>query len=273
MTRSRTLLVTQVLALAAAVPVTASAETAFELRSAILKCEPSCYEEQRFEGPAKKIKVCASLSIHFTQDKKGKGWGKLERSSAMSPRAVPGCKFPTSVPAKWRSVVAEARKQLDLVKGDFVTVAPDFGDWRYEKDDLERVTARDVLIDHYSHGQEAFDGCRAGDPFAVCEGENNEVTSFNQLAYRVTEAKRLQTEHKDKECRAATWDAVRQAAATRHERDYHTKNGSWKTRTYATRYNGLLNEKEMYGRTDTLEAEARELWTACGGKDEVPPDK
>jgi hypothetical protein len=275
MTRFRKLFVTPVLAIAAAAaaPLSASAETAYELRSAILKCEPSCYEKQHFEGPAKKIKVCASLAIHFTQDRRGKGWAKLERSSAMSPKAVPGCKFPTSVPARWKAVVAEARKQLDLTRGDFVTVAPDFGDWRYEKDDLGRVTARDVLVDHYSRGQEAYDGCRAGDPFAVCEGENNEVTSFNQLAYRVTEAKHLKKEGKDKDCRAAAWDAVRQAVDVRHERDYWIKDGSWKVKTYATRHDGVLSEKEMYARTDALDAEAHALWADCGGKGDVPPDK
>jgi hypothetical protein len=29
----------------------------------------------------------------------------------------------------------------------------------------------------------------------------------------------------------------------------------------------------MFANNDALEAEARELWTACGGKGEVPPDK
>jgi hypothetical protein len=135
------------------------------------------------------------------------------------------------------------------------------------------VTARDVVIDHYSRGREAYDGCRAGDPFAVCEGENNEVTYFNQVSYRVTEARRLKKEGKHPECRAAIWDAVRQAAAVRHERDYFTKDGSWQSRTYATRYDAILSEQEMFARNDTLEAEARSLWAECGGKGEVPPDK
>lgn len=266
---SRTMLVT-VSVLAMAAP--AMAETATELRTAIIQCKPSCYERVKFDGPAKKVKVCAYLPIHFTQEKRGKRWGKLERSSAMSPIAVPGCKFPTSVPAKWKAVVAEAKKQLDLAKGDVATVAPDFGDWRYEKDDFDRVTARDVIIDHYSRGMEDFDGCRAGDPFATCEGENNEVTSFNTAVYRVNEAKKLKRDGNDKDCRAATWDAVRQVKDARHERDYHIKDGSWKSQTYATRYDGLLNEKALFAKLDAIDSEAKDLWSQCGGKGEPPMD-
>lgn len=268
MTRSRMLFVTLFLA----VPATALAETPTELRTAILACKPSCYEPVKFEGPAKKVKVCAYLPIHFIQEKHGKSWGKLERSSAMSPIAVPSCKFPTAVPAKWKAVVTEARKQLDLAKGDVVTVSPDVGDWGIERDELDRVTARDVLIDHYSRGHEDFDRCRAGNPFAVCEGENNEVTSFNQASYRVAEAKRLQREGKAKECRAASWDAVRQAVDTRKERERYVAEKSWKTKAYATRYDGVLSEKEMFAKNEALEAEARALWNACGGKGDVPND-
>jgi hypothetical protein len=267
---TRKLFLTLLLALPIATSATASAETAFELRSAILDCKPSCYERTKFEGPAKKVKVCAYLPTHFVQEKRGSRWSKLERSSAMSPIAVPGCKFPTAVPAKWKAVVAEARKQLDVAKGDVVTVAADFGDWGIEKDDFGRVTARTVLIDHYSRGHEDFDGCRAGDPFAVCEGSNNEVTSFNQASYRVAEAKRLKQARNDKDCRAASWDAVRQAVDTRKERERYVADKSWKTKTYATRYDGILSEKEMFARNDALEAEARALWTACRGKGDVP---
>jgi hypothetical protein len=266
------LFVTLFVALPIAAPATALAETAFELRSAILACKPSCYERAKTEL-AKKIKVCAYLPIHFTQEKRGNRWSKLERSSAMSPKAVPGCKFPTSVPARWKAVVAEAKKQLDLAKGDFVTVAPDFGDWGIEKDDFGRVTARDVLIDHYSRGQETYDRCGAGDPFAVCEGEDNEVTDFNVASYRVAEAKRLKQAHKDADCRAASWDAVRQTVENRKERKRKMDNNDWKEKTYATRYDGVLSEKDMFAKNDALEAEARALWTACGGKGDVPPDK
>lgn len=266
---SRTMLVTvSVLAMSGS----AMAETATELRTAILQCKPSCYERAQFDGPAKKIKVCAYLPIHFTQDKRGKKWSKLERSSAMSPIAVPSCKFPKTVPVKWKAVVAEARKQLDLAKGDFATVAADFGDWRYEKDDLDRVTARDVIIDHYSRGHEDFDRCRGGDPFATCEGENNEVTSFNTASYRVTEARKLKRDGNHKDCRAATWDAVRQTKDAKKERERFTKEGSWQSRTYATRYDGLMNEKALYAKIDVLESEAIELWGQCGGKGEPPMD-
>jgi hypothetical protein len=243
-------------------------ETATDLRTAILACKPSCYEQQRFEG-AKKVKVCAYLPTHFTQEKRGRGWAKLERSSAMSPIAVPSCKFPTAVPAKWKSVVAEARRQLDLAKGDVVTVAAD-EDWGLEKDDLGRVTARDVIVNHYSRGHEDFDRCHCGNPFAVCEGTNNEVTSFNQASYRVAEARRLHEAGKAKECRAAAWDAVRQAVDTRKERERYTREGSWSSRTYATRFDGVLSEKEMFAKNEQLEAAARAQWTACGGQGEVP---
>jgi hypothetical protein len=80
-------------------------------------------------------------------------------------------------------------------------------------------------------------------------------------------------EGKDKECRAATWDAVRQAVATRHARESFVKDGSCQTRSYATRYDGALSEKEMFAKNDALEAEARTRWTDCGGKADVPPDK
>jgi hypothetical protein len=261
------------LPLAIASSATALAEeTATELRSAIHDCKPSCYEKTKFEGSAKKVKVCAYLPIHFLQEWRGKSWGKLERSSAMSPIAVPSCKFPSAVPGKWKAVVAEARKQMDVAKGDVVTVAADFGDWRIESDALGRPTARTVLIDHYSRGHEDFDRCRAGNPFAVCEGTNNEVTSFNQASYRVAEAKRLKQAGKQKECRAASWDAVRQAVDTRKERERFVADKSWKTKTYATRYDGMLSEKEMFAKNDALEAEARALWTACGGKGDVPLD-
>jgi hypothetical protein len=272
MTRSQKLFMTLLLALPVASSATALAETPTELRTAILSCKPSCYEPTKFEGAAKKVKVCAYLPIHFIQEKKGKRWSALEVSSAMSPIAVPGCKFPTSVPARWKAVVAEARKQLDLAKGDVVTVAPDFGDWGEETDDFGHVTARTVLIDHYSRDHEDFDRCRAGNPFAVCEGTNNEVTSFNQASYRVAEAKRLKRDGNGNDCRAATWDAVRQAVDTRKERERHVADKRWKTKTYATRYDGMLSEKEMFARNDALEAEARALWTACGGKGEVPLD-
>ena len=193
MTRSHPLLVMSFLAGGVVAPATASAdETATDLRGAILDCKPSCYEKDRFDGPAKKVKVCAYLPIHFVQEKRGRTWTKLERSSAMSPISVPGCKFPSGgVAAKWKSVVAQAKKQIDLAKGDVVTVHADYDDWAFEKDDFGRITARDVVIDHYSRSHEDFDRCNSGDPFAVCEGVNNEVTSFNQAAYRVTEAKKL----------------------------------------------------------------------------------
>jgi hypothetical protein len=270
---SRKLFVTLLLALPIGYSRPASAETPTELRTALLQCKPSCYEQAHSEGPAKKVKVCAYLPIHFIQERRGKSWSKLERSSAMSPIAVPSCKFPTTVPARWKGVVAEARKQLDLATGDVVTVAADFGDWRNETDDLGRVTARDVLIDHYSRNHEDYDRCGAGNPFAVCEGgSNNEVTSFNTASYRVTEAKRLKQEGKDKECRAASWDAVRQAIDTRKVRERFLKDKTWKSYTYATRYDGMLNEKELFAKNDALEAEARSLWTACGGKGDVPFD-
>ncbi|MBC7977066.1 MAG: hypothetical protein H7138_18980 [Myxococcales bacterium] len=260
------------LALPLAGAATAQAETPTELRTAILECKPSCYEKAKFEGRADKVKVCAYLPTHFIQEKQGKRWSKLERSSAMSPIAVPSCKFPTAVPAKWKAVIAEARKQLDVAKGDVVTVAADFGDWRNETDELDRVTARTVLIDHYSRNHEDFDRCRAGNPFAVCEGENNEVTSFNQASYRVAEAKRLQQKAKNKECRISSWDAVRQAVDTRKERERFVADKTWKTKTYATRYDGMLNEPQMFAKNEALEAEARTLWTTCGGKGDVPLD-
>lgn len=274
MTRSHLLFVMLFLAGGVVAPATASAdETATDLRGAILQCKPSCYEKDRFDGPAKKVKVCAYLPIHFVQEKRGRTWTKLERSSAMSPIAVPGCKFPSgAVAGKWKSVIAQAKKQLDLAKGDVVTVHADYDDWAFEKDDLGRVTARDVVIDHYSRGHEDFDRCNSGNPFAVCEGVNNEVTSFNQAAYRVAEAKKLKQAGKQKECRAASWDAVRQAVDTRKEREQHKASNSWKTNTYATRYDGVLSEKEMFAKNEALEAEARSLWTACGGKGEVPLD-
>jgi hypothetical protein len=260
------------LALPLAGSAPALAETPTELRSAIRDCKPSCYERVKFEGAAPKIKVCAYLPIHFIQEKKGNRWGKLERSSAMSPIAVADCKFPKAVPAKWKAVVAEARKQLDVAKGDVVTVAPDFGDWRNETDSFDRVTARDVLINHYSRGHEDFDRCRAGNPFAVCEGENNAVTSFNEVSYRVAEAKRLKRERKDKDCRTASWQAAREATAMRKERERHVADKSWKTHTYASRYDGMLSEAEMLTKLDAFEADARALWTACGGKGEMPID-
>lgn len=247
-------------------------ETASDFRGAINKCKPSCYERVSFEGRAPKIKVCARLPIHFMQERRGKAWSKLERSSAMSPIAVPGCKFPTAVPAKWKAVVAEAKKQLDLAKGDVVTIAADVDDWGIERDDLGRVTARDVLIEHYSRNHEGFDGCRAGDPFAVCEGENNAVTSFNRASYRVTEAGKLAKAGKQAECRASVWDALDQVHDARKERDRHVKDGSWKVLTYATRYDGLMNEKDMFAKLDAREAEARALWGKCGGKGEPPID-
>jgi hypothetical protein len=274
MTRPHQLFVIWFLAVSVGVSATASAdETATELRTAILQCKPSCYEKDRSnDGPAKKVKVCAYLPIHFTQEKRGRTWSKLERSSAMSPMAVPGCKFPTAVPAKWKAVVAQAKKQLDLAKGDTVTVHADYDDWAFEKDDLGRITARDVVLDHYSRGHEDYDRCNSGNPWAVCEGTNNEVTSFNQASYRLAEAKKLKQAGKQKECRAATWDAVRQAIDTRKEREQHKASNSWRTNTYATRYDGVLSEKEMFAKNEALEAEARALWTACGGKGEVPFD-
>jgi hypothetical protein len=268
---NRMLFVILLFALAVGRSATASAdETATDMRGAILHCTPSCYEQQHFEGEAKKVKVCAYLPIHFVQEKRGKSWSKLERSSAMSPIAVPGCKFPTSVPGKWKAVVAAARKQLDLAKGDFVTVAADFGDWSIETDDFGHTTARTVMIDHYSRQHEGFDGCRAGNPFAVCEGENNEVTSFNRASYRVTEAKRLKQEGHQKECRIAAWEAVHQALETVDQRRHDGNN--WTSKTYATRYDGVLNEKELFARNEALEAEGRRLWTSCGGKGEMPMD-
>jgi hypothetical protein len=274
MTRSRKLFVILFLALAVGSSATASAdETATDMRTLLHKCTPSCYEKAPHTGPAKTVKVCANLPIHFVQEKRGRGWSKLERSSAMSPRFVPNCKFPTGVPARWKAVVAEARKQLDVGKGDVVTVAADFGDdWAVIKDDFGRITARTVMIDHYSRGHEDYDRCGAGDPFATCEGVNNEVTSFNRMSYRVVEAKRLKQGGKDKECRAAVWDAVHEAVDARKDRDRQIANRDWKTKTYATRYDGLLSEKEMFGKLEARETEARALWTACGGTGEVPLD-
>lgn len=272
MPRSCTLFATLLLALGitAATTSTASAQTATEMRSAIYDCKPSCYEKAKFDGPAKRVKVCAYLPIHFIQQRTAKGWAPLESSSAMSPIAVPGCKFPRSVPARWKAVVAQARKQLTLAKGDVLTVAEDFGDWGIERDALGRQTARTVLIDHYSREHEDYDRCRSGNPFAVCEPTNNEVTSFNEVSYRVTEAKKLKSAGKDQDCRAASWQAVFQAVDTRKERERFVADGTWKSKTYATRYDGILSEKEMFAKNDALEAEARGLWTACGGKGDVP---
>ena len=271
MTRPRKLSVIPLLALAFG-PSTASAdETATDMRTLLNKCTPSCYEKAPHTGPAKTVKVCAYLPIHFTQEKRGKGWSKLERSSAMSPKAVPNCKFPKGVPARWKAVVAEARKQITLAKGDVVTVAADYDDWAFEKDDFGRVTARDVIIDHYSRGHEDYDRCGAGDPFATCEGVNNEVTSFNRMTYRVNEAKRLKGS-KDKECRAAVWDAVHEAVDARKDRERQIANRDWKSQTYATRYDGVMSEKELFAKFEAREAEARALWTACGGKGDVPFD-
>lgn len=260
-------------ALALLVPALAAADdTAYDYRTALNRCTPSCYEREKFEGPAKKVKVCAYLPIHFIQERRGKSWSKLERSSAMSPIYVAGCKFPKGVPGKWKAIVAQARRQIDLAPGDVVTVAADFDDWGIEKDDFGRITARDVVIDHYSRGHEAFDGCRQGNPFAVCEGENNEVTSFNQASYRIAEAKKLKDAGSAKECRISAWDAWRQAVATRKERERFVADGSWKSRTYATRYDGLLGEKELFAKNDALETESQAVWKSCGGKGDLPND-
>ena len=270
MIRSRKSFLLVLFLLPVAIAQPAVAETASDLRGAVRSCKPSCYERVSFDGPAKKVKVCAYLPTHFVQEKRGRGWSKLERSSAMSPIAVPGCKFPKTVPARWRAVDAEARKQLTLAKGDVVTVAADFGDWGIETDSFDRVTARTVMIDHYSREHEDFDRCRSGNPFAVCEGDDNAVTSFNVVSYRVTEAKRLKQENKSKDCRAAVWDAVDQAEDARKERANHIASKSWKTLTYATRYHGEMTEQQMFAKLDALEAEARALWTACGGTGDVP---
>ncbi len=47
---------------------------------------------------------------------------------------------------------------------------------------------------------------------------------------------------------------------------------TWKPKTYATRYDGMLNEQQMFARNEALEAEARTLWTAGGGTGDGPLD-
>lgn len=242
-----------------------------ELWTAIYRCRPSCYETIKYEGPADKIKICAYRPIFFEQQRIGRRWGKLDSSPANPPVLLKDCVFPRKVPKKWKKIVAEAKRQLRAGKGDFVTIAPDTDDWSLVRNDLGVVTGRGVWIHHYSRGHEDFDRCRAGDPSAVCELDNRDTRTFNQVSYRVAEARTLLKAGKQKECRHAAWDAVSQANLLRTGRELEKKRGRWKPDlTYATRYDGILTEKELFARNDELEKEARGLFRGCGGPAAMP---
>ena len=283
---------------------TLRAETTEDYASAS-SCTPTCYpigsgggRPEPPEPTAETESVCAYEPYALVQPRVGDdAWGEPElRPLARGGRIVPDCQFPEPA-GEYAELVARAASGLELAEGDVLVAAPD-ARWGYLRNADDLVTDRSLTVHWYRHDQQV-DANRCGETEACEESFSHTLLRFNELSYRVWEAKclgdaddqqgcevwapvfapdaderlrdddHLRTVHYNRAaaCRISARHGLVAARRLELLRERLRARDTWVTDlTYRTRWDSALSEAQLFAAATNLQTRATELFVACGGR-------
>jgi hypothetical protein len=246
---------------------------------ALSHCELGCYELGDMPKKEEPRKICGYQDYLVTQDGTKSAWNPIEVGVPVNePKELEPCKLPkASSGGKWKPLIASLKKEFPgMAKGD-VLVVEKGEDWHNEKLVAEdrtgdRVTIarrRAITVRLYSKQYEIrANECGVTTPNAVCEWSSTGrggALGLNIARFRLNQAKELAGKN-DEHCRTAAWHAVGLARALPELRAARKKENNWPDdRKYVTRWDGTLNDKQLFDTMGKIEKEASALYLKCKG--------
>ncbi|MGE0868413.1 MAG: hypothetical protein AB7P03_07625 [Kofleriaceae bacterium] len=238
------------------------------------RCLPSCYPTEPADPRAAKSQPGPVQIRHLVCQKPGTDDAAsqliADEIAPASLALVPARgRFPK--PHKkgtWQADVVAAYVEdqgIKLGAGDVIAIA---GTWRAHSHPMTRQRLRCVTIVHYTRSmRRGLDGCGSMGRL-VCEATGNAAArGINVVHYRVAEARRLKAAGKLSECQQAAKEAIAVSRGMPRWRQYMALNtGAWDERArYRTRFDGVLDEQELFAAVATLGSEAAAIYADCGG--------
>lgn len=140
------------------------------------------------------------------------------------------------------------------------------GGWRQVEHPLTHEPLRCVTVVHYTTlARGKLDDCGARGK-TTCEAAGNEAARAINLAhFRLAEARQLSAKGNYTGCSAAALDAVAIARGMPRWRQYAKLNvGQWTDGlAYRTRFDGTIDEDQLFAAVATLGTEAEQLYVEC----------
>jgi hypothetical protein len=237
------------------------------------RCLPSCYPTEPVDVRAAKKLTGAVEILHLICEQPGatSGGGPYvladELDAKLALRPVRG-RFPHNhKKGTWQATLETALSDAHvpkLARGDVLLVA---GGWHELTHPLTKERLRCVTVSHFTKLRRALDGCGA-DGALACEATGNAAArAINVVHYRLVEARALQTATKSTECQQAALEAIAVARGLPRWRQYAKLNvRTWIEHPgYRTRFDGTLDEDQLFAAIDALGKAAQDVYVACGG--------
>lgn len=220
--------------------------------------------------------ACGFLIYKLKEEKVGGKWTKQRLSYNLNRKVTTtaDCKVPKSQ-RKWAKFAKAAKKRMptglrdSFRTGDKVVITA--SDWTFTRHQItDRIIAREVFVYHYSKKHKAEENvCGGTSSQLVCEEADNAYSDLSQKAneaqWHLNQAKELEAEGKNIDCRLAAWRVARET----HDKEWR-RGTTYDELKYKTRWNGTLSYSELKGLYKKLDTEAHALFQQCGGAATIP---
>ena len=240
------------------------------------QCAPSCYPPEQ-PDPRMGTKVTGAIEIQHMvcqQVLGGDSYGPFAVMDELAPKLA-AKKFRKRFPKPhgkkaWQAEVtnwlAESLPKNKLPKGDVMIVVDK---WHAEQHPITLAKYRCVTVSHFTRSLSGkLDAC-AATRGTVCEATGNDaVRGINLMSFRIAEAKRFKAKGNETGCKEAALAVIATARGMPRWRQYAKLNvGAWKDGiAYKTRFEGVLDEEQLFERAAAIGSEAEQLYSACGGE-------
>jgi hypothetical protein len=231
------------------------------------RCMPSCYPTQDPDARADKNLTGAVELQHLVCKKPNADVYIVADDADAAHLAVRKLKkrAPPHKKGTWQATIETwFRDTYKLPKSDGVAVATTWHDVAHP---LTKETMQCVTLAHYARVFGKLDACGVAGK-TTCEAAGSAAArGINVIHYRLAEAKQLQATGKSEDCQQAALEAIAVARGLPRWRQYKKLNVSEWTEglTYATRFDGLLDEDSLFAAATALGSEAESVYSACGG--------
>lgn len=240
------------------------------------RCAPSCYDGEPADARAGKPVKAPIEVVHTVCTKAAAPDGPFAIVDELGAdlRPIKGKPPAAAKKGSWQAHVetdmAAALKPL-LARRDVVRV---LGTWKPATNPVTREALRCVSVAHFAHGlHKALDACGGSGAAGqlACEASSNAAAhGINVVHFRLAEAARLHGVHDEVGCQEAAVEAIAVARGLPRWRQYTKLNTKlWQPfARYRTRFDGLLDEDDLFTTAAALGTEAEQLYATCAG---APP--
>jgi hypothetical protein len=227
------------------------------------RCKPSCYEPAPADPRAGK-KLSGAVEIQHLACKLGDSFIVVDALEPKLTAQRARGRFPKPHKTGWQAPIEQAPLVPKLAHGDALVVTGT--KLRELTDPVTHETRSCVTVSHFTHVRKPLDKC--GGDNDGCEATGNNAThGIDVVHFRLAEAHALQAENKSEACQAAALEAIAVSRGLPRWRQYAKLNTrAWhEVAAYRTRFDGILDEDNLFATAASLGSDAEAVYLACGG--------